>query len=276
MATGTGRSTGTTSIRRRRAIKRCPYSFVPSLFEALEKGKPSPVRVTGTNGFARIAGGAAPLTFAPAETMHPFAVSVMVRAQDNGTIAAISGSTLLTKTETRQGEGKDFPAITLSADRPFAASLGVQNGKWIYKSAAGTIVDSGVRADAQWHQIVLSHFTARGETLLYVDGKPAGKVAERLEPNRFVIGGPGASGAPAVRSRPTTRDLFIYRAALNADEVAALDHGQMLHASLDIYSPLTAPAFAAGSMVENLAQSLDALKVGSDRISHVDEGPTTK
>ena len=72
------------------------------------------------------------------------------------------------------------------------------------------------------------------------------------------------------------KDLFIYRGALNADEVAALGHGQMLHASLDIYSPLSAPAFATGSMVENLAQSLDALKVGSDRVSHADEGPTTK
>jgi lysophospholipase L1-like esterase len=256
--------------------KEVSLSFVPSLFEALEKGKPSPARVTGANGFTRIAGGAAPLTFAPDETMHPFAVSVMVRAQDNGTIAAISGSTLLAKTETRQGEGKDFPAITLHADRPFTASLGVQNGKWIYKSAAGTIVDSGIRADAQWHQIVLSHFTARGETLLYVDGKPAGNVAERLEPNRFVIGGPGASGAPAGPKQADYKDLFIYRAALNADEVAALTRGQMLHASLDIYSPLTAPAFPAGSMVENLAQSLDALKVGSDRISHIDEGPTTK
>jgi hypothetical protein len=69
------------------------YAFVPSLFEALEKGKPNPVKATG-GGFARIASGTAPLTFAPEETMHPFAMSFMVRTQTDGTIAAISGSTL--------------------------------------------------------------------------------------------------------------------------------------------------------------------------------------
>jgi len=32
---------------------------------------------------------------------------------------------------------------------------------------------------------------ARGETLFFVDGKLAGKTSERLQPNRFVLGGPG-------------------------------------------------------------------------------------
>ena len=84
--------------------------------------------------------------------------------------------------------------------------MAVQNGKWVYKSAAGTVVDSGVAADARWHHIVLSRYTGRGETLLFVDGKLVGKVAERLEPSRFVIGGPGASAGTAPgRSRPIIR-----------------------------------------------------------------------
>jgi lysophospholipase L1-like esterase len=251
------------------------YAFVPSMFEALEKGKPSPSRAVNATGFMRVTAGVAPLTFAPDETMHPFAVSMMVRAQRDGTIAAISGSTLLTKTETRQGEGKDFPAITLYTDKPFTASLGVQNGKWTYKSPAGAI-NSGVSADTQWHQIVLSHFTARGETLLYVDGKLAGRVGERLEPNRFVIGGPGTSGAAAAPRQADYKDLLIYRAGLNAEEVAALNQGVLLHGSLDIYSPLNGAGFTAGSTVDNLAQSLDGMKIGTDRIAHVDEGASTK
>lgn len=247
------------------------YAFVPSLFEALEKGKPTPTRPANARGFARIAGGTAPLTFSPESTMHPFAVSLMVRAQGNGTVAAISGSTLVPKIEMRPNEGIPFQTTTLNADRPFAAAIGVQNGRWMYKSAAGTIVDSGVSADAKWHHIVVSHYTGRGETLLFVDGKLSGKVAERLEPKNFVIGGPGASASPAGPKQADYKDVFIFRSALNADEVAVLNEGKILQGSLEIYSALTETQFSANAPVENRAQSLSALKVGSDRITHVEE-----
>jgi hypothetical protein len=241
------------------------YSFVPSLFEALEKGKPNPVKAAG-GGFARIASGAAPLTFAPGETMHPFALSFMVRTQSDGTIAAISGSTLATRSEIRTNEEKPFTATTLVADKPFATALAVRNGRFAYTAAAGTSgIVSGVRADAQWHHIVLSHFTARGETMLFVDGKLAGRVAERLEPKNFVVG-----------NRGDYKDLFLYRSALNADEVAALHAGKMLKGSLEVYSPLTDADFKADGTVENRAQSLTAFKVGRDQIVHMDETPATR
>lgn len=240
------------------------YAFVPSLFEALEKGKSNPVRAT-TGGFARLASGAAPLAFAPAETMHPFAISFMVRAQSDGTLSTISGSTLAARTETRINEDKPFTATTLVADKQFAASLIVQDGRFGYKSAAKTMIDSGVRADAQWHHVVLSHFTARGETLLFVDGKQVGSVAERLEPKNFAVG-----------SRGDFRDLFLYRAALNADEVAALHAGKMLNGSLEVYSPLTDAEFKVGGTVENRAQSLTAFKVATSGIVHADEATSTR
>ena len=240
------------------------YSFVPSLFEALERGKPNPVKATG-GGFARIASGSAPLTFAPAETMHPFALSFMVRTQGDGTLSTISGSTLATRTEIRVNEDKPFTATTLVVDKQFAASLIVQDGRFGYKSAAKTMIDSGVRADAQWHEVVLSHFTARGETLLFVDGKQVGTVSERLEPKNFVVGSAG-----------DFKDLLLYRAALNADEVAAMHAGKLLKGSLEVYSPLTDAEFKADGTVENRAQSLTALKVGRDRIVHVDEGTSTR
>jgi hypothetical protein len=251
------------------------YAFVPTLFEALEKGKPAPARAS-SGGFARITSGSAPLTFAPEETLHPFALSLMVRTQGDGTLSAIGGSVLAARTEARQNEGTPFMATTLYTDRPFSAALSVHNGKFGYRSAAGTFVDSGIRADTQWHQVVLSHFTARGETLLFVDGKPAGKVAERLEPNRFIIGGPGAGGGAAGPGQADYRDVFLYRAALNADEVAALHQGKMLQGSLEIYSPLTDTDFKGNGTVENRAQSLTALKVGADRIVHIDDTSATK
>jgi hypothetical protein len=238
---------------------------VPSLFEALEKGKPNPVKATG-GGFARIASGTAPLTFAPEETMHPFALSFMVRTQSDGTIAAISGSTLATRSEIRMNEEKPFTATRFVADKSFSASLVVQNGRFGYRGAGVTSgMLSDVRADAQWHHIVLSHFTARGETMLFIDGKLAGRVAERLEPKNFVVG-----------SRGDYKDLFLYRSALNADEVAALHAGKMLKGSLEIYSPLTDADFKPDATVENRAQSLTAFKAGRDPIVHTDETSATK
>jgi hypothetical protein len=190
----------------------------------------------------------------------------MVRTQTDGTIAAISGSTLATRSEMRLNEGMPFTATTLVAEKPFATALAVRNGRFAYTAAAGTSgIVSGVRADAQWHHIVLSHFTARGETMFFVDGRLAGRVAERLEPKNFVVG-----------NRGDYKDLFLYRSALNADEVAALHQGKMLKGSLEIYSPLTDVDFKADGTVENRAQSLTALKVGSDRIIHMDETTSTR
>ena len=72
------------------------------------------------------------------------------------------------------------------------------------------------------------------------------------------------------------KDVFVYRSALNADEVAALSQGRMLKASLEIYSPLNDAEFKSGSMADNRAQSLTALKIGADRIAHVEEGSATR
>jgi lysophospholipase L1-like esterase len=250
------------------------YAFVPTLFEALEQGKPTPTRPANA-GFARIANGATPLTFAPGSTLHSFALSVMVRAQGDGAIEAISGSTLLSVIEKKHAgsgaSGTDFEESHFTTDRPFTALVGVRDGKWSYRSANGTNVASTIAADGQWHHVVLSHYVGRGESLFYVDGTLAGTVAERLEPNRFVVGGPDRSRDMTAARSADYKDLLLYRAALNGDEVAALQQGTLLQASLDVYAPLADAQFRPGVQVENRAQSLSAFTVGSPRIAHLEE-----
>ena len=107
---------------------------------------------------------------------------------------------------------------------------------------------------------MLSHYTARGETLFFVDGTLAGRAAERIEPKGFTLGGPAAADF---------RDLLIYRSALIADEVAALERGQLLQASLEVYAPLTDLTFKAGGAVQNLAQSLTSAKIGAGSVQHI-------
>jgi hypothetical protein len=63
----------------------------------------------------------------------------------------------------------------------------------------------------------------------------------------------------------------VFRSALNADEVAVLNRGEILQASLEIYSPLADRTFTAGAFADNRAQSLSGLRVGSGRIVHAED-----
>jgi hypothetical protein len=235
---------------------------VPTLFDALEQGKPAPARATAA-GFARLQNGAA-LTFTPDDSMHPFAFGATVRSSRDGAVATITGATLdaamaMKKEERAGGRGTlEFETTTLTPSTPFSVTLGVENGLWIYTASNGTHVASSVKADAAAHQLVVSHYTARGETLFFVDGKLAGRVSERLEPRRFMLGGAAAD----------YRDLLIYRSALNADEAAALANGSVLQASLEVYSPLTDLDLHSGGPVKNLAQSLTSANISAGSVKH--------
>ena len=250
-------------------------TFVPTLFEALEQGKPAPAFRAGIHagpivadtGFARVKSPDQPaIAFTPDASMHPFAFGITVRAPREGAVATISGASLAATTAMKREEragGRGsiaFEETTLTSTTPFVATIGVQNGVWTYTAANGSVVRSEVKADARPHRMLVSHYTARGETLFFVDGTLAGSVSERLEPFRFVLGG----------KRADYKDLLIYRSALNADEVAALDSGRLLQASLEVYSPLTDAQFPSGGAVANLAQSLTSAKIGPGSVQHID------
>ena len=113
------------------------YAFVPSLFEALEKGKLTPQRIEPGKGFMRIvSSGFAPLSFGTRDTIHSFALSFEIRADSNGTIAGISGSTLSSSTEAKRAGARgqtQFQSTTLSADRvPSTAMIDIHEGHFSY------------------------------------------------------------------------------------------------------------------------------------------------
>src|SRR5439155_8527376 len=60
-------------------------TFVTTLFDALDQGKPAPV-LSKAAGFVRMPRGSAPIAFAPGEKMHPFALVLRVRAQSDGVV----------------------------------------------------------------------------------------------------------------------------------------------------------------------------------------------
>jgi lysophospholipase L1-like esterase len=210
------------------------HTIVPSLFDALHVNKPLPTRrasagitLTTTNG--------APSTIVrlvPEDVIHPFTNAIRFKTGTAGRLVEILDSAGLA-------------AGTIRVDA---------GGVVTYQSAKGqSIVGSVPVADNRWHKLVLTHYYARGATMLYVDSVREGTVQERLRPTRFDIGG---SAAPA---RVQYRDWFFYRSGMNQDEIWALAADSLLKSSQEIYAPLDGRRLATTDSLANLAQSLNTL-----------------
>ncbi|NLX05424.1 MAG: hypothetical protein GXY33_09790 [Phycisphaerae bacterium] len=213
------------------------HAIVPSLFDALAAGKPIP-RFTTTDGYWRSDRSSATtpiLAFQPTHPMRPFTVAVAFRTSAaNAPIAQIRAAEKTVR-------------------------LTVQSGKLVYHGLnAARLASTANIADGQWHQLALAHRYANGQTLLFLDGEPAGAIAESLTPQRFSL---GIANAEPGQGTVDLRDWLIYRSALNPDEAAALHRRQLIHASLELYAPLHDAPFQQGKTPANLAQSLSEVRV---------------
>lgn len=207
------------------------YAMVPSLFDALEQQKPMPQIVTGTSIDINNTAPAGTLKFTPENTIHSFTTSFDVKTSSTGNIASFTTST------TAVG--------TLAIDA---------NGHLTYTSPTGnTIAGTVVVNNNQWHKITLTHFYARGESILYTDNIASGSVNENLQAKTVSLN-------PA--NAPTTiqyRNWFFYRSGMNSGEINALNNGQMLKSSLELYAPLDGQGVMGGSRYTNLAQSTNTI-----------------
>ena len=214
--------------------KEIAYSFVPSLFAALRAGKPIPQR-SRNDGFVKLrADSLDAMSYDVDDTMHSFALTFTVRPAKDGPIATIRGQLLDSEfTIVRRSYGAfewDTESIKLTPADGFAATLGVRDGRISYYSPGGRSIATSMEKSDAWYDVTLTHYAARGETLLYVDGERVGSVTERLQPTAFMLGG---------TANTDYKDWMIHRSGLNKDEVTALHSGRLLQASLEIYSPLS-------------------------------------
>ena len=247
------------------------HAFVPTLFDALDAGKPIPMK-SAANGFVRVRGNErSPMTLAVADTMRSFSMTFSVRAEGDGTVASVGGETVGHKVDWvsvpfRLGT-HEFEGSTLTpTGRRFNASISIENGRWVYASAGGNAVTSPVPgADGQWHYVTLTHYVARGETDFYVDGRLIGTIEERLQPDRFVLGGAGPDWSTAVSAPADYKDWMVHRAGLTTDEVKVLHDGTLLQSSLELYAPLADDSF------ENRAQSLTTIDVRAGAVTSMNE-----
>jgi lysophospholipase L1-like esterase len=227
------------------------YSFVPSLFAALQAGKPIPQR-SRTDGFARLSADSPDaMSYDVDDTMRSFALTFRVRPAADGPIASIRGQLLDSEFSlVRRSYGAfewDTESIMLTPAEGFAASLSVSDGRIAYNSPGGDSVSAPIVEPGAWHDVTLTHYAGRGETLLYVDGEHIGSIAERLQPETFQLGGTAGTDY---------RDWMIHRGGLTSDEVRVLHSDKLLQASLEVYVPLSGENPTA-----NRAQSLSAVRV---------------
>ncbi len=234
------------------------HAFVPTLFDALEAGKAAPQR-HAEDGFARVDARLVPahLRVSVDDTMRSFGLSFQFRVASDGTIAAVSGQSLSFSNEIGRAsfgdQGWDYESFTLTPNADdVSVRLVVEDGRLFYFGTGGNALSGALLAGDDWHDVTLTHYVARGETLLYIDGQRVGAVAERLQPNEFLLGSPAGANARSAGAAADYRHWMIHRAGLNAYEVAAIHAGEMLQSSLEVYAPLTAEP-ATPEM--NLAQS---------------------
>jgi len=220
-------------------------AIVPTLFDAMEAGKPIPVKVEPLNcaRILRTDGVDAPLEFVAGDPIHAHAVGFWVRSDGTGTIAGLTGES-----------GSAYVAI--------------EPGRITYNSPVGTSISAAIDQVDGWHHILVSHRYCIGQTMFFVDGTLAGSVEEAHQPRRFVLGG-GGSDSQVSPPGADYRDWFVWRSALNEDEAKVVHEGGLLQSSLEIYAPLQDAAFADGTPVVNVAQSMAEAVVHGSGIERV-------
>jgi len=206
------------------------YAMVPSLFDALADGKAQPTRVSNTYITPTHS---TQITFKPENIMHSFTCSFEYKTSQTGTLV-------------------EFTDNSHTAEIQIDATSSAL--KYISFSGTQTTTTTAVNNN-QWHNISLTHYYAQGVTLLYSDGVELARVNEKLAPVQFTL---NPANAPQTVDY---RQWFMYRSAMNALEIEALQSGKMLKSSLELYAPLDGQKVVGNNPYINLAQSTNELSV---------------
>lgn len=221
------------------------HAFVPSLFAAIASGKTNSPQFSSVTNFARLAsapGVYSPLTFTPSNTVHGFTTAFRMRTFHTGTLAAVRS-------------GSNF------------ATLEMRSNQLVHISADGqeTVVGPALN-DGTWHEVAWASGYARSNLIIFVDGAQTGTTADRIAPDQFILGGPGASARAASPALLDLQRWFVYRAPWTVDEAQANYLGNLQQSSMEIGAMLDDASFSYSTPVVNLAQSLSEVVVATSNL----------
>lgn len=226
------------------------FSIVPTLFDALKNSVPIPKFVKVSNPTNFNAKEKPVFTFQPEDTIHSFSVSMSAGKLKNVKLLDISG--MKAKIVQTPFTYKDIQRIdnSIYPSKEFVSvSIYSQNDSLFYSSVELKRIYIGKKISKGLIRITLAHKLAKGETVIFVDGKVAARIKETIIPNQFNIISKGSADLA---------DLFVYRSAVNELEVKSLVEGKMIQSSLEIYSRFQKKS-TGGTITKNYAQSLSEL-----------------
>lgn len=236
------------------------FTFPPTLFSALESGKQVPSFINNNQCASITYSNEPAFVYKPADTIHSFTNSFLLRNPDKLTLVKIDGmkGIVASSEYSSKNEKRISLNINASADT-LITQLKYENGKIIYLSGKDNKTEAPFNFDKdKWYRVTLTHQSAKGETKVYIQDSLLLTVAERIIPGKFKIG---------LRGSGDYKDILLYRSALNLTEVQFNLTGNLFRSSLEIYSPLNDESFAENSEPKNFAQSLSKLYVKGKVVS---------
>tara|TARA_B100000809_G_C15138112_1_gene531596 strand:+ start:3103 stop:4947 length:1845 start_codon:yes stop_codon:yes gene_type:complete len=212
--------------------KEFSYAIVPSLFDALYKEIPLPEKKKSKGVDLGKKEKNVSVVVIPEATVHPFTIAIDFKRNDQGEMIAIKGVN-------KKGN------VAVSGE-----------GTIVYTNPKGFKINGSVKViDNKWHHLVLTHYYAKGTTYVYIDAKLEGSLDEKIELKEIVFNPTKKLKSMAVKQ------LFFYRSGMNIEEIQALYNGKMLKSSLELYVPIYSEKSEEKAVFENLAQSLNYLRI---------------
>ncbi|WP_285055200.1 GDSL-type esterase/lipase family protein [Pedobacter ginsengisoli] len=208
------------------------YTIVPSLFDALESRKPMPKRIKGSYiKSAKNRSESKSLLFTPENIVHPFTTAISFKTGDSGVLLQLTNAA---------GKG------TISVNK---------EGRLVYSSPGSEAVSgTSIVNDGKWHKVIVTHYYAKGVTMLYCDSTLQGTLAEKLVTTSVRIGGTD------IPKKLAYKNWLFYRSAMNPDEIKYLAKDSLLKSSLELYAPLDGKKVSVSDPLINLAQSMNTIK----------------
>lgn len=208
------------------------YTIVPSLFDALERGKPMPKRMSGSQiMFPKNTDKSKAIAFTPENIVHPFTTTVSFKADEAGTLIQIDNAS---------GTGK----VAIN-----------NNGLLVYTSAVtGSVTGTTKVNDDKWHKLTITHYYAKGQTMVYADSTLQGSLNEKLITTGVKLGG------AIMPKNLAFKNWLFYRSGMTLDEVKLVVKDSLLKSSLELYAPLDGKNVSVSDSLINLAQSTNTIR----------------
>ncbi|OAV44883.1 GDSL-type esterase/lipase family protein [Lewinella sp. 4G2] len=204
-------------------------AFVPSMFDALDRGKTPPVYVPSPG----VEVARTELDYRVEDDLESWTLSFDYRATEGPT---------------------NFTFVPDTDAGPLGELNITGEGITVKPSFSNGLTAMIDVQDGQNHTITVTYQTWLTQLRLYVDGELAGEVSE----DDFVVQSFSVAGTSGDFTDATIKDLLFYRAPLNPEEVLLLHQDTLLNGSLELYSPLNDPASEMNLKFTNLALSTGA------------------